>query len=275
MLNLKKAFNKTQTIKALLDAVSSAETDYATDVYEITEIIKALQDDGGTNQDDLFNIEWAYLPLLTGPGRTASPKILEQKLASDPGFFCEAISLLYRSTNDTESHKEHTEQQKMIAENVWRLLDDWRTLPGMRPDGSFSVDKFNSWLDTVKTKCEQSGHLEVALSTIGKVLIYYIPDPDGLCIHKALAEALNADDAEKMRNGFRIGIFNSRGVHEVDPTGKPEKELAAKYRQQAEEVENAGYYRFAITLKSLSDSYDHEAERIIEEHKDFADDPSE
>jgi len=70
-----------------------------------------------------------------------------------------------------------------------------------------------------------------------------------------------------MRNGFYIGILNSRGAHAVDPTGKPEKELAAKYRQQAEEVENARYYRFANTLKSLADSYEHEAERIIEEHR--------
>lgn len=267
MLNLHKTFNKTKAIRALLDAVPSAETDYATDVYEITEIIKALQDDSGTDQDDLFNIERAYLPLLTGPGRTASPKILEQKLASDPDFFCEAIRLLYRSKNETESDKEPTEQQKMIATNAWRLLRDWRTLPGMQQDVIFSVENFNSWLDSVKIKCKQSGHLEVALTTIGQMLIHYIPDPGGLCIHKALAEALNADDAEEMRNGFSTGIYNSRGAHEVDPTGKPEKELAAKYRQHAEEVENAGYYRFAITLKSLADSYEHEAKQIIEEHK--------
>jgi hypothetical protein len=106
------------------------------------------------------------------------------------------------------------------------------------------------------------------------VLINYIPDPSGLWIHKALVQALNAEDAEKMRHGFSIGIYNSRGVHCVDPTGKPEKELATKYRQQAEEVENAGYYRFAITLRNLADSYEHEAKQIIEEHKGSACDSS-
>lgn len=110
--------------------------------------------------------------------------------------------------------------------------------------------------------------------TIGKVLIHYIPDPEGLWIHKALAQALNAEDAEKMRHGFEIGILNSRGVYCVDPTGKPEKELAAKYRQQAEEVENAGYFRLAITIRTVATSYEHEAERIIEEHRYSSDDPS-
>ena len=69
-----------------------------------------------------------------------------------------------------------------------------------------------------------------------------------------------------MRNGFDIGILNSRGAHFVDPTGKPEKELAAKYRQQAEDVENAGYFRFADTLRRLAVTYEDEAKRIIENH---------
>jgi len=268
ILHDKKPLDKTKAIDALLKAVSSDEPAYSMDTYNTVEIIKALQDDPEINQDDLFRIEWAYLPLLAGPGKRASPKLLEQKLASDPDFFCEAIRLLYRSKDKTESDREPTEQQKMRAQNVWKLLNDWRTLPGRNPDGSFSVEKFNRWLKSVKTKCEKSGHLEVAMSTIGTVLIHCIPDPSGLWIHKAIAKALNAEDAEKMRNGFRIGIFNSRGVHAIDPAGKPEKKLSAKYRQQAEEVENAGYYRFAITLRGLADSYEHEAGRIIEEHND-------
>ena len=268
ILHDKKPLDKTKAIDALLKAVSSDEPAYSMDAYNTVEIIEALQDDPEVNQDDLFKIEWAYLPLLTGPGRQASPKLLEQKLASEPDFFCEAIRLLYRSKNEAESAKEPTEQQQMIAQNIWRLLEDWRTPPGMQPDGSFSGDSFKAWLNVVKRECKQSGHLGVALSTIGKVLIHSIADPSGLWVHKVVAESLNAEDAERMRNGFEIGILNSRGVHFVDPTGKPEKELAAKYRQQAEEVENAGYYRFAITLKSLADSYENESEQIIEEHKD-------
>ena len=50
--------------------------------------------------------------------------------------------------------------------------------------------------------------------------------------------------------------------------GNRKKELAAKYRKQAEEVENAGFQRFAITLRSIADDYDQEAKRIVEKsHK--------
>jgi len=261
----KKLLDKKRAVIALLEAVSSGNSADPIDTYNVVEIIKALQDDPEVNQDDLFKIEWAYLPLLTGPGKQASTKLLERKLASEPEFFCEAIRLLFRSKNEPESDKEPMEQKKMMAENVWRLFSDWGTLPGAQLEGSFSADDFNHWLKSVKEKCESSGHLEVALSTIGGVLIHYIPDPDGLWIHRALAEALNAEDADRMRNGFSIGIMNSRGAHFVDPTGKPEKELAAKYKKQADDVENAGYYRLAATLRGLEKFYKGEAKRIVEE----------
>jgi hypothetical protein len=74
---------------------------------------------------------------------------------------------------------------------------------------------------------------------------------------------LNAKDANDMRDGFRTELFNSRGAHWVDPTGKPEKELLAKYRMQAEAVENAGYHRLSATLRELAATYDREAERIL------------
>ena len=268
ILHDKKQLDKTRAIKALLEAISSTEPVHQMNIHDTIEIIKALQDDPDVSEDDLFRIEWAYLPLLIDRKGKISPKLLEHKLTSDPDIFCEIIRSVYRSKNKTESDKGSTGRQKLIAENAYRLLHNWRTPPGTLTDGSFSIDNFNDWLSRVKTKCKESGHLEVALSTIGQVLIHSTPDPDGLWIHKTIAEALNAEDADKMRNGFDIGILNSRGAHFVDPTGKPEKELAAKYRQQGEEVENAGYYRFAITLKSLADSYEHEAERIIEEHND-------
>ena len=62
---------------------------------------------------------------------------------------------------------------------------------------------------------------------------------------KTSREIENDKDADKIRNGFATAIFNSRGVHWVDPSGKPEMELSAKYKKQADDAENAGYQRLA------------------------------
>ena len=98
----KKPLNQNLAARALLDARFSKEPSYTIDVHNVVEIIKDLQDDANTNPDDLFQIEWAYLPLLDR-SRGASPKLLESRLASDPSFFCEVIRFVYRSKKANKS----------------------------------------------------------------------------------------------------------------------------------------------------------------------------
>lgn len=267
MLHAKQPVDVAQCVQTLHSALLSKEPPYAMDGHHVLELIKYLQSNPEVSADDLFRIEWAYLPLLERH-RGAGPKLLENRLANDPEFFCEVIRYIYRSkkTEDT-SNKEPSEDSKTIATNAWRLLHEWQLPPGAQNDGSFDAAHFQKWLQRVKALCEESGHLEVALINIGEVLIHAPSDPDGLWIHRAVATALNARDAEDMRDGFRTGTYNSRGAHWVDPTGKPELEFAKQFRQKAEDVENAGFQRLAVTLRGLADSYDMDAERIIADHK--------
>lgn len=263
----KLQIDSNQCVRALLAALSSDEPSYAMDGYHIVELIKFLQTEPSVNQDDLFMVEWAYVPLLDGH-RGVIPKILEGRLASDPEFFCELIRLIYRSKNEDHPLRESTEESKATATNAWRLLHEWKTPPGTEKDGTFNEELFCIWLQRVREICIESGHLEVALINIGEVLIYTPPDPDGLWIRKVVAAALNDREADDIRTGFRSGTYNSRSVHWVDPTGNPERELARQFRFKAEAVENAGFQRFALTLRGLADSYAHEAERIVNDYKD-------
>lgn len=261
----KKPIEPTKVIRALLDAISSREMANSMDSYQIVELIEHLQKDTSVSQDDLFNVEWAYLPLLDR-NQEAAPKLLESRLAGDPEFFCEVIRLVYRSKKAEAVDEEPSERNKAIATNAWRLLDKWQTPPGVQADGIFDSAHFTAWLQRVKELCAESGHLEVALITLGDVLVHSPPDNDGLWINHTIADALNAKDAEDMRSGFRTGTYNLRGAHWVDPTGKPELELAEKYRLKAEAVENAGYQRLAVTLRELAESYERDFQRIIDEH---------
>lgn len=261
MLHDKQAFDNGRAVRALLGALRSAESPHSLDAYEIVEVIKALQNDPSINPDDLFRVEWAYLPLLD-KHNDVSPKLLQRRLAKEPEFFCEVIQLVFRSKKEERPVEEPTEERKNIATNAYRLLSGWRIPPGLREDGAYDGDALKAWLETVKKECIKTGHLEIAMTMVGHVLVYVPPDPDGLWIHRSTAAALNAKDAEDMRDGFRTELYNSRGVHWVDPTGKPERGLAARYRAQAEAVEGAGYPRLAATLRELADTYEHEAEGV-------------
>lgn len=265
-LHEKLPLNNKQVVWALLSAVSTSEPVNTMEPHQIVDLIKALQNDLQTDKDDLFKVEWAYLRLLDR-FQDAKPQLLETRLATQPDFFCEAIRLVYRSKLEEKKDEEPDEQREAIVSNAWRLLHEWRRPPGLQEDGSFSANEFESWLKIVKEQCTESGHLEVAMNTIGEVLLYCPPDPQGLWIVESAAKALNARDAEDMRNGFRTEVYNSRGAHWVDPTGKPERELAMHWRERADAVENASFGRFAATLRELAASYDREAERIIEELK--------
>jgi hypothetical protein len=256
-----------RAVKALLAGVSSKEPENQLDHYEIVEIIKALQEDGETNPNDLFMIEWAYLPVLDGT-HGATPRLLDERLSSDPAFFLEVIRLLYTSKKGSGRRKKKpSEQEQALAHNAWRLLHQWKRVPGTDNEGGLSTSAFREWLKAVCQEADESGHREVALSHVGQVLFYAPAYEGGLWIHNAVAEALNASNTNKMRTGYCMEAVNSRGVHWVDPTGAPERELAVQYRQKADDVENAGYQRFAASLRQLAESFDADADRIVAEHE--------
>ncbi|MFJ5385421.1 hypothetical protein [Pectobacterium sp. CHL-2024] len=271
MHQAKQPIDTNQCVRTLIAALSANESSSNMDGYHITTLIKFLQTEPEVNQDDLFRVEWAYIPLLDGH-RGAVPQFLENRMANDPEFFCEVVRLTFRSDKEDLTASEPTEGSEAIARNAWRLLYNWETPPGSQPNGAFSEERFTEWLQKVKEVATESGHLDVALSKVGEVLVSTPSDPDGLWINREVAAALNARDAERMREGYRTGTYNSRGAHWVDPTGKPERELANQFRAKAEEVENAGFQRFAVTLRVLADGYDHEAERVISDQKVREDD---
>ena len=261
MLHANQPFDNERAVRALIAALESSESAHSTDAYEIVEIIKELQNEPSTDPEQLLRVEWAYLPLLD-QHHNASPKLLGRRLAQEPEFFCEVIRLVFRSKNEEGPSEETTEESKRSAKNAYRLLNEWRTPPGYREGRTYDGDALIAWLDAVKKKCFETGHLEIAMTMAGHALIHVPADPDGLWIHRAAAAALNAKDAEDMRNGFRTALLNSRGVHWVDPTGRPERELASRYRVQAEAVDDAGFHRFAATLRDLAADYEREAERV-------------
>lgn len=266
MCHFKQPIHPDQCIRALNAACFTREPIDYMDRYRIIELIKLLQSEPSINEDDILKIEFTYIHCLDDYN-DAFPLCLERKLANSPEFYCEIIQRIYRSDINDQAPKKITEESRAIAQNLWQLLRGWRTVPGLQADGTFSGDHFNDWLSRVKMICAESGHLPVAFNHVGEVLIHAPSDPNGLWIHRSAAAVLNDRENDDMREGYGTGTYNSRGLHKVDPTGKPERDLAVGYRKKAEEVENAGYQRFAATLKKIAQGYDREAERIIVQYQ--------
>ncbi len=254
----KVAFPPEFAVRALMESLMVADKSGAFERYEAIELIKWLQDKPDSDLDALFQIEWAYLSALDHLS-DAEPKTLELRLATDPSFYCEIIRIVFRSDKEDLITQQQTEIEKNIAQNAYRLLHGWRRVPGST-NVSFDGTSFQSWLVEVRRQCIDSGHLKIAMDQIGKVLTYTPPDPDGLWIHRTVAEVLNEKDAAEMRSGFTCQLFNMRGVFTFT-SGREELKLAADNRKKAEDLEEYGYHRFASAMREFAESYERQAER--------------
>lgn len=254
-------------VEVLLRALSSEDFVSGHRRHETRSVIKALQDLENVDPAKMFQIEWAYLPLLDGY-QGFFPKFLQKKLRDDPHFYCEVIRTIYRGSNDDEQEKIPTEQEQAIATNSLHLLFEWKSPPGFDESGTFSGKILNKWAKQVREICEETGHLNPALIHMGHVLHYCPPDENGLWIDSSAAKLINRKDGEKIRSGFSTEAFNSRGVHSVDPGGKGERELAQAYFEKAEALENEGFQQFANTVRLIGDHYLLDEKRVISEFQD-------
>lgn len=241
-----------------LEAAATVDSGERVDAHSATELIQTLQL-GGADIARLAKVEWLYLPVLDGFHGGARPETLGRELADTPSMFCEMVRAVWRSKSDTED-AQPTEAEQQIAQNAYKLLDGWRTVPGTQADGTVDAAELASWWADVSAHCAETGHLGVAASRFGHVLAFAPSDPTGLWISRAVAEMLDGRDAKEIRRGFTTQLYNSRGIHSYT-SGAAEAGLAAAYDVKADEVERAGFHRLAAQVRELADGYRREATR--------------
>jgi hypothetical protein len=265
MLSYQKAAFPPELAVRTLIALLSNERAGKIEHYDVLELIKWLQENPDANRDSVLQVEWSYLPWLIRE-EGAEPKTLECAMAQDPQFFSELVRSVFRSKNEECKNDSRSETERNDAQNAFRLLHGWRTVPGTQSDGTFDDEAFIRWLADVEQITEESGHLDVAMGQVGEVLASAPPDAKGLWINSTIAKALDSKDAAQMRSGFMRGRINLRGAY-WGTGGAEELRIAADYRAKAEALDNGGYPRFAGTVRDLAKSYEREARREAEEDK--------
>jgi len=249
---------KTLPVDVAVKALLALNATHRLDAYAIGLVLSYLQNNVPQKEKEIRGIEWKFMPFL-GRFNNGRPAFLSRWLADDPDFFCEVIQTLYRSKKVQDESTEPTEEAKAKAHTAYRLLDEWKLPPGTLRDGTFSAEAFDQWTSSVKAKCIESGHWEVASSQIGQVLRYAPVDEEDLWVD-AVCAVLDQDGHDRMRNGITMEIRNGRGVYTPDG-GKWETAAAEEWEKKADRAETKGYALVAQELRRLATSYRHDAER--------------
>lgn len=218
------------------------------------------------SRERLAKLEWAYLAIFDNG---TSPPALSLQLAQSPSAFVDAISCVYRprppqddTVEDSQSQLDVKvdEERDAMAMNAYRLLSNWRALPGTREDGSIDGERLKQWVLEARQLLRTARRIDVGDLHIGELLASSPAAPDGSWPCIEVRELLEHLQSSKMEEGLGMRIHNDRGVttRGMLDGGDQELELAAKYRQQAAPFADR-WPRTSAVLRGLAEDYEREA----------------
>jgi hypothetical protein len=232
--------------------------------YELNSLLDYLRT-SDVDEDQLGVLEWQLLPAL---GFDARSPVLERRLARDPKFFVEILSLVYRPREDDA---EAVDIPEHVATNAYRLLDEWQVVPGSTDRaGEVNDDDLNAWVEASRQLARDAGRAEVADVQIGKVLAHARGDDDETWPTRPVRDLIERVASPELEEGCQIEIYNSRGPTSRGLTagGEQERELVKRYDDLAARIRD-GWPRTAAALSSLARGYEREARRHDEEAERF------
>lgn len=223
-------------------------------------------------EERLARLEWLYLGAL---GYDAQPTALAHAMATDPNLFAEIVSRVYRPRGAVIGRREGGEAEEesaaetagednrtgaAVVENAYRLLSQWKTVPGLRDDGSLDAANLESWLTRARDKLKEIDRAEVGDVHIGHMLAWTPADNEGTWPSRTVRELLEKYQSDEIESGLQSELLSSRGVTSRSPFagGAQELELVKQYREQAVRFADQ-WPRTAAILRAVADGYDRQA----------------
>ena len=257
----------TSRLKRLLTAVA-ANVDRGNTIapasFDISRALDALDGRPGVTQAEMAQLEFTFIEALDEDESDHGIPNLEREIEKSPVLFVQALALIFKRDDAGEDPPgwqiEDPDQRTAAATAAYRLLGRLQRIPGTESDGSISTDKLQRWVAEVRRLCVQYSRVDLGDQYIGQLLSKAPADTDGLRPCRSVCEVMETISAEHIARGFHIGVNNARGVHWRGEGGDQERELAAKYRTWAQQLDFEFPYVSSV-LERVADGYDDDARR--------------
>jgi hypothetical protein len=234
-------------------------TGYRSQSYDVSELVTFLEheaDAGRIAEEDVARLELLYLPLLEHGSR---PKLLHKAMAKDPSLFIDAACLAFRGEGESERELDDAARGRALL--AGRLLDSWRTPPGLE-EGVVNGERLSAWVDEARRRLAEANRSAIGDQLIGQVLSGSPTGADGAWpaeVVRDLIDRLKSDDLEA---GLHMGRFNQRGVvsRGLLSGGDLERSIKERYEADASAVA-ARWPRTAAFLRTFAATYERDAAR--------------
>ncbi len=245
-------------LERMIRSAPEERLDWTLFSHPMSEVLDAIEASDEIEEERIAALEWNFLPLFGHHGRT--PRILHRELSRNPGFFAEIIALVFKAEN--EEQRELSEEEYNRARLAYELLESWRSVPGLKEDGSVDLDILSRWVDEARKATHAAGRGTVADLRIGQVLASSPKGSDDAWPDVAVRDLIDDLGEEDIERGFEMGVYNSRGTFSRSLTegGEQERQLSERYKGYADAL-NDEWPRPAAMLRRIADVYASEARR--------------
>lgn len=248
-----------ETIARVLDQALSSEprdTPSQSPGYEIGVLLDYLEAQNFSTVH-LVRYEFAFFPLLED---YRQPHALYAALGHQPDLFVDFVKRVYRGKK--EPPRQLGEEETAKVHNAWRVLEEWRRVPGANDDGTIDPKLLDQWINEARLALSEADRADIGDEQIGAVLSASHEDMDGVWPAKPVRQLIERIGSTSLETGIHTGVVNSRGITSrgVYDGGDQERELAEKYRDWARRCQGT-WPRTSRVLRSLAETYEREARR--------------
>jgi hypothetical protein len=220
-------------------------------VFEIEQILGALQQRTEVPITEIAKREYAYLPLFGYRDRQLT---LHRVMAEDPTFFASLIHDAFKPHN--REVPEPTEAQKATARAAYRLVNEFTAVPGVH-DGQIDAEILSAWIEVVRAIAKEDDRSEIADEFIGHLLAYAPPDPDGAWPHRVVRDLIEEVSSAHLETGIDTERFNMAGrphARALYGGGSRERGIAEQFRDWSKKA--GAWPRTSAMLERIAESWD-------------------
>ena len=246
----------TSRLTKLLSVLATVEPSGPIDEYSLLEAFGTLNERPEVTIAEKAGLEFAYVSLLTG-SEHGIPN-LERLVSTTSSVFVELIEAVYGKKPYGEDKGPRASRRQAQAKAAYSALQILSRTPGSEENGRIDSEKLASWIADVRASCSDLNLLGGCDSEIAQLLSRAPADNDGHWPCRPVCEAMEELASEHAREGFIVGVANSRGVGFRGKGGDQERALAEKYVGYARRL--AYDYPFtSSTFIKLAEGYQREA----------------